>query len=61
MKERKSQRDYTKTYPYRIWLTTLTASAIMMTYNSLPSLESLLFLTSFISLVYLTYQHLKNG
>jgi hypothetical protein len=38
----------------------LAASAITLVYKALPSVESFLFIASFMALVYLTYQDIKT-
>ena len=52
--------DYTNTLAYKLWFTALAASSITFVYRALPSMESFLFITSFIALIYLTLQDIKS-
>jgi hypothetical protein len=54
-------KHYTNTLAYKLWMATLAASSIMLIWNSLPSAESILFVTSLLSLFYLTYVDIKKN
>tara|TARA_R110002074_G_C12203704_1_gene635581 strand:- start:200 stop:352 length:153 start_codon:yes stop_codon:yes gene_type:complete len=46
--------------PYKISFACLSASAIYMTWNSLPSLEAWAFIASFLTMLGLTYIDIVN-
>ena len=52
--------DYTNTTAYKLWITALAASVVMLVYKAMPSIESCLFLISFMALIYLTLQDINK-
>ena len=60
MKRPTPKQDYTQTMPYKISFACLSASAIYMTWNSLPSLEAWAFIASFLTMLSLTYIDIVN-
>jgi len=56
----KLNKDYTQTMYYKTAFACLAASAIYMTWNSLPSAEAYLFISSFTALLVLTYLDVVN-
>ena len=56
----KLNKDYTQTMYYKTAFTFLSASAIYMTWESLPSLEAWTFILSFLTLLTLTYVDVIN-
>ena len=56
----KLNKDYTQTMYYKTAFSCLSASAIYMTWNSLPSLEAWTFIASFSAMLGLTYVDIIN-
>ncbi len=60
MKRPGPRKDYTQTFPYKIAFACLSASSIYMTWTSLPSLEAWIFISSFLTMLGLTYIDIVN-
>jgi len=60
MKRPTPRHDYTQTLFYQTCFAVLSASAILMTWNSLPSIEAWLFVISFLTMLFLTYIDITN-
>jgi len=54
------KENYTERVAYKLWMACLSASTIIMLWNSLPSAEGYLFFISFSSMLYLTYKDIKK-
>ena len=54
------KKDYTETLLYQLAFAFLSASAVYMTWNSLPSIEAWIFITSFLTLLLITYVDVIN-
>ena len=60
MKRPTPKQDYTQTLFYQTCFAVLSASAILMVWNSLPSVEAWLFVISFLTMLFLTYIDITN-
>tara|TARA_R110000765_G_scaffold318569_1_gene410825 strand:+ start:158 stop:349 length:192 start_codon:yes stop_codon:yes gene_type:complete len=60
MKRPGPRKDYTQTTFYKVCFACLAASAIYMTWTSLPSPEAWVFIASFSAMLGLTYKNIIN-